>query len=82
MTKKIVLWGRPNCQPCQNAKDLLKSKNLSFTYKNVWDPENSKPFTDLCDRLGIRHTVPQIFIDGKHIGGWSDLKRLSDTGKL
>jgi glutaredoxin len=66
-----TVYGRPGCQPCKAAKDLLESKDQAFTYVDVM----ALPKGELEDFLnkGFK-TVPQIFWEDTHIGGLNELK--------
>jgi glutaredoxin 3 len=66
----IEIYSKESCSFCTKAKDLLKIKKLPYTEKNVSDPEVKE---ELLRRVFGVKTVPQIFINGKHIGGYSDL---------
>lgn len=75
----IIIYSSLTCPYCDYAKDLLDAKGLKYNEVNVdKDPTKLK---EMVERTGKR-TVPQIFIDGKHIGGFDDLKQLNDSGKL
>jgi len=76
----IEIYTSPLCGFCHSAKRLLNNKNVSFSEVNVMlSPEKR---AEMMQRAGGRHTVPQIFIDGKHIGGCDDLYALERAGKL
>lgn len=77
---KIVIYSKEHCPFCDNAKELFNSKNLSFTEYKV-DLEQDKLQEMLSKSNGLR-TVPQIFINNEHIGGFDDLKILQEQGKL
>ncbi len=67
------------CPYCDRAKELLKQKNALFTDIRVdLQPELRE---EMISKSG-RRTVPQIFINGQHIGGCDDLYALNDQGKL
>lgn len=77
---KIEIYTTPVCGFCHAAKRLLNSKSQSFTEIDVWQaPEKRK---EMVQRANGGHTVPQIFIDGRHIGGCDDLYALDRAGKL
>ncbi|HSX21019.1 MAG TPA: glutaredoxin 3 [Gammaproteobacteria bacterium] len=76
----IIIYSSLTCPYCEHAKDLLEAKGLSYQEINV--EENPAYYREMLEKTKGERTVPQIFIDGKHIGGFSDLKRLSDSGKL
>jgi glutaredoxin len=64
-----TIYGRPGCQPCQNAKELLKSKGKEFQYIDI---TNMIP-VELEDFKDRHRSVPQIYLEDKHLGGLQDL---------
>ena len=62
------------------AKKLLDSKSLSYSEINI--ANDSEKRKALMQKSGGQRTVPQIFINDQHIGGYSDLSKLSMQGKL
>ena len=68
------------CPYCSRAKALLKSKGVDFTEIDVTFNRGRK--TEMMERAHGRHTVPQIFIDGVHVGGSDELAALEAEGKL
>ena len=68
------------CPFCYRAKRLLKSKGVAFTEINV----DGQPALrgEMMSRSGGRHTVPQIFIGGAHVGGSDELAALERAGRL
>ena len=75
---KIEIYTRNACAPCDRAKEFFKSKNLLFSEYNVW--ENPHYLDTMLIRSNGQRTMPQIFINNKHIGGFNDLKILIDKG--
>lgn len=75
---KIEVYTTSYCPFCDAAKRLLKSLGLDFTEINVDDPEKKEA---LKQKTGWR-TVPQIFIDGKMIGGYQELAEMERKGLL
>ena len=68
------------CPFCSRAKNLLKNKGVEFTEIGVdGDPTLRQQMTE---RSGGGYTVPQIFIDGKAIGGSDELVALEMSGEL
>ena len=67
------------CPFCTRAKALLRSKNVDFEEIDVTLDEGLQ---EEVKRLSGRRTVPQIFIDGKAVGGFDDIKELDALGKL
>ena len=75
MTKAII-WSKDQCPYCDQAKALLKSRNIEFEERNVsqdWTREQ------LLEAVPNARTVPQIFLDGELVGGFTELrKRLTE----
>ncbi|MDR6263351.1 MULTISPECIES: glutaredoxin 3 [Rhodobacterales] len=78
--QKVELYTTPICGYCAAAKRLLKSKSVSFAEIDVMSNPAKKP--EMIKRANGGRTVPQIFIGGKHIGGFDDLNLLNQQGKL
>ena len=76
----IEIYTSPICGFCLRAKKLLKSKGATFTEYDVF--LNGKAKREMVERAGGRSTVPQIFIDGRHIGGSDELRALDAAGDL
>ncbi|WP_026155267.1 glutaredoxin 3 [Paracoccus sp. N5] len=77
---KVEIYTTPTCPYCMTAKALLRKKGVSYEETDVSrDPELRAAMTR---RAGGRRTVPQIFIDGQHVGGSDDLHALEHQGKL
>lgn len=75
---EIIVYTTKECPYCSAAKELLRSKNLAF--KEI-DVTEDKAFDRLVKETGWK-TVPQIFIDGKLIGGFQELRQLDEKGGL
>lgn len=69
--KDIKIYTINNCAYCDAAKSLLKTRNLPFTEENITSDDDKRAW--LINETGHR-TMPQIFIDGKFIGGYTELK--------
>lgn len=67
-----VIWSRYQCPYCDQAKALLKQKNINFEERKIGDGWTKE---DLLEQVPNARAVPQIFLDGKLIGGFSELKR-------
>jgi glutaredoxin 3 len=77
--KDIEIYTTPTCGFCHAAKRLLATKGAAFREISVaGDPALRQ---EMMTRSG-RHTVPQIFIGGQHVGGCDDLYALERSGKL
>jgi glutaredoxin 3 len=77
---KIEVYTTPFCGYCTRAKQLLKKKNADFIEFDVMADGAKRE--EMMRRSGGRQTVPQIFIDGKHVGGSDDLYALDKSGGL
>jgi glutaredoxin 3 len=75
----IVVYTKESCPFCVRAKQLLNAKGLPFKEINLEGKE--KELADLKARTGWR-TVPQIFINDKLIGGFTELAALDAKGEL
>ncbi len=76
---EIIIYSKDNCPYCVKAKVLLQRKGLAFTEIKITD---DKVKEEMIAKSGGRMTVPQIFIDGKHVGGCDDLYALDGEGGL
>ena len=77
---KIEVYSTAVCPYCVAAKNLLKSKGLEWTEVRV-DTDAAQRDAMLA-RSGGRRTVPQIFINDRHVGGYDDLVAADRSGKL
>lgn len=68
---KAVVWSKYHCPYCDQAKALLKSKNIEFEEKKIGDGYTRE---ELLEAVPNARTVPQIFLDGKLIGGFNELQ--------
>jgi len=77
---EIVVYTKPGCPYCYAALSLLKKKGADYTEIVASnDPEKK---AEMVERSGGRATFPQIFIDGKHVGGSDDIHALDRKGEL
>ena len=77
---KIEIYTTPFCPYCDRAKALLARKGVAFEELDA--PHGSAARRSATERSGGRTTVPQIFIDGRAIGGSDELAALDRAGKL
>lgn len=78
----IDIYTSSSCSYCTKAKVLFKSLNLEYREHNI-----DFDFDGMCEELSLMfgkqlQTVPQIIVNGRHIGGYSDLEILYKNGKL
>jgi glutaredoxin 3 len=77
---RILVYSTPFCGYCAAAKRLLTAKGAEYTEIDVMmDPERRQ---EMLAKSGGLRTVPQIFIDGRHIGGFDELNALDKAGDL
>lgn len=76
----IVIYSTLTCPYCVNAKQLLEKKGATYT-EIVLDNNPTKQ-KEMLEKTNGKRTVPQIFINGELIGGFDDLKKLNESGKL
>ena len=76
---EILIYTKDYCGYCARAKALLEAKGAGFTEIDVTNDTGLQ--AEMAERSG-RRTVPQIFIDGRHIGGYDDLAAIDATGEL
>lgn len=76
----ITIYTKPFCPYCAGAKTLLKSKGQ--TWEEIDVEADPKAREEMIKKSGGRMSVPQIFINGKHIGGFDDLRALNEQGGL
>lgn len=77
---ELEIYTSPLCGYCHAAKRLLTTKGAAFAEIDIWSAPDRKP--EMIQRANGRRTVPQIFIDGTHVGGCDDLFALDRSGKL
>ena len=75
----VEIYTKATCPFCHRAKALLQSKGAQFN--EIAIDNDPKKREEMIERSG-RTTVPQIFIDGQHIGGCDDLHALDAKGGL
>lgn len=70
------VWSQTNCPACTEAKRLLELHHIKYGEKMLG--VNGYTKKDLIEKVPNARSVPQIFLDGKHIGGLPELKRELD----
>ena len=78
--KNIEIYTGPLCAFCDRAIALLNKKGVSF--KKIDLASDPNKMEDMIKKTNGMRTVPQIFIDGQHIGGSDKLQDLENEGKL
>jgi glutaredoxin 3 len=77
---EIEIYTQPWCPYCTRAVNLLTKKGAAF--REIDAPHGTPERAESTRRAGGRSTVPQIFIDGRHVGGSDDLAALDARGEL
>ena len=77
---RVEIYTKIFCGYCSSAKRLLDGKGVQFEEYDIslGGPKRA----EMLQRANGRTSVPQIFIDGVHVGGCDDLHALDDAGKL
>ena len=77
---KVEIYTTSYCPFCTRAKSLLKSKGVAYTEIDVTDDDAMR--AKMVELSGGRRTVPEIFINGKIVGGYDELSALNARGEL
>ena len=78
--KNITVYSGPMCGYCDAAKRLLARNNLKFTDIDVSAKEGLRD--EMIKKANGRRTIPQIFFNNEHVGGYQELRELEKAGKL
>tara|TARA_B100000575_G_scaffold63904_1_gene48913 strand:- start:6044 stop:6298 length:255 start_codon:yes stop_codon:yes gene_type:complete len=77
---KVIIYSTAMCPFCDRAKMLLQKRNIEYTELKV--DQDVKLFEEMLALSNGRRSVPQIFIDDRHIGGYDDLVDFDMEGGL
>ena len=69
---KALMWSKYHCPYCDQARALLKSKGYEIEERKIGDGFTKE---ELLESVPTARTVPQIFLDGKYVGGFDDLRQ-------
>jgi glutaredoxin 3 len=75
---KAIVWSKDACPFCVQAKALLESRGIEYEERNItknWSKEQ------LLEAVPTARTLPQIFLDDQHVGGFQELKIRLSQGK-
>ena len=78
--KKITMYTGPMCSFCDAAKRLLQRNNLSFIEIDISSKDGL--MEEMIKKANGKRTIPQIFIDEYHVGGYQELRELEKQNKL
>ena len=76
----VEIYTKAWCPYCSRAMALLASKGVAPEEHDL--TMGGPRRAEMIDRAGGRTTVPQVFIDGRHVGGYDDLAALDRQGRL
>jgi glutaredoxin 3 len=78
--KQVEIYTWRTCPYCIRAKALLDSKGVEYTEYAIDGDEAAR--SQMAEKTGGKRSVPQIFIEGQHIGGCDDIHALDRKGEL
>ena len=78
--KKITIYTGPLCNYCEAAKRLLTRNNA--TYKEINIAKVDGAMSEMIKKSNGKKTIPQIFFDDQHIGGYDEVRNLEKENKL
>jgi glutaredoxin 3 len=77
---EVQIYTTPLCPYCWRAKRLLSQRGVAFVEIDLWQHPERR--AEMIERAGGRTTVPQLFVDGRPIGGADELAVLERSGEL
>ena len=78
--KNITVYMGPMCSYCDAAKRLLNKKNIPYKEINIALDEDKRE--EMLKKSNGKRTIPQIFIEDYHVGGYVELRALENKGEL
>ena len=78
--KKITIYTGPVCNYCDAAKRLLRRNSLEFNEIDI--SSGPEILNEMINKTNGKRTIPQIFFDNKHIGGYVEIRELEKNNKL
>ena len=78
--KNITMYTGPLCNFCDAAKRLFARNNLSYKEIDISTKDGLRD--EMIKKANGKRTIPQIFFDDHHVGGYMELRELEKTGKL
>jgi glutaredoxin len=67
-----IVWSKDNCTFCDQAKALLEQRNIAYEERKIGHGFSRE---DLLEAVPTARTVPQIFVNNNHIGGFTELRK-------
>ena len=78
--KKITIYTGPMCNYCEAAKRLLARNNVTYDEINIATVDGA--MDEMIKKANGKRTIPQIFFDDQHIGGYDEVRTLEKENKL
>ena len=78
--KNITMYTGPMCNFCDAAKRLFSRNNIKYQEIDISSKDGL--MDEMIKKANGKRTIPQIFFDNLHIGGYQELRNLEKTGKL
>ena len=78
--KNIIIYTGPMCNYCEAAKRLLSRNNAN--YKEIDIAKVDGAMDEMIKKANGKRTIPQIFFDDQHIGGYDEVRNLEKENKL
>ena len=78
--KKIIMYTGPLCNFCDAAKRLFARNNLTYTEIDISTKDSLRE--EMIKKANGKRTIPQIFFDDLHVGGYVELRALEKENKL
>ena len=69
---KAIVWSKDNCAFCDQAKALLEQRNIAYEERKIGYGYTRE---DLLEAVPTARTVPQIFVNNNHVGGFTELRQ-------
>ena len=69
---KAIVWSKDNCTFCDQAKALLEQRNIAYEERKIGYGYSRE---DLLEAVPTARTVPQIFVNNNHVGGFTELRQ-------
>ena len=81
-SNKVMVFSKSYCPFCNQTKDLLKNKGIEYHAIELDQMSDGTTIQNALKQMTNQNTVPNIFINGEHLGGNSDLVNASNNGTL
>ena len=78
--KAVTIYTGPLCNYCEAAKRLLTRNNVDYKEINIATVDGA--MDEMISKANGKRTIPQIFFDDKHMGGYDDVRALEKDNKL